>query len=452
MLGASMGKSAAAMLVLVFLTAPCIIVPLPVNAGSKTIVVPDDYPTISSAIGNATAGDTIFVKKGTYKEQTLTINKTLSLIGEDADNTIISLHPPWVPTGGYSPFGEPEYFYDFPIKITANNVKVSGFKIISNSSRSPRLSGVGTQITGNNITTGLWLENAEQSITGNIVRGSIQCIGNNHTIANNNLDHVWIFGSEILVKSNTISDDVGIGIGARGNTVINNTIKNCRVGIAFWGYASNNAIYHNNFLSNRIQVQIQDPYNPVVGKWDNGRAFGGNYWSDYLLKYPNATEIGNSGIGDTPYVIDANNRDNYPLMAPFDIDSVTVELPEWASPPSIQLISPKNTTYASANVTLEFTINKQTSWIGYSLDGEEIVTVTGNTTLTGLTNGLHNVTVYAKDTFGNVGISETVSFTVEVPFPTTLVIVPIISVAVVGVVLLVYFKKRKHQTGMVEVQ
>ncbi|MGB8276073.1 MAG: flagellar motor protein MotB, partial [Alphaproteobacteria bacterium] len=87
-----MSKSAAAMLVLVFLTASCISVTLSVNAGSRTIVVPDDYPTISSAIGNATAGDTIFVKKGTYDEQTLIINKTLSLIGEDANNTIINLH------------------------------------------------------------------------------------------------------------------------------------------------------------------------------------------------------------------------------------------------------------------------------------------------------------------------------------------------------------------------
>jgi nitrous oxidase accessory protein len=298
-----MRKSIALLLVLVFLTASCLTVPLPVNADSKTIVVPDDYPTISSAIGNATDGDTILVKKGTYEEKTLTINKTLALVGEDTNSTIISLHPPWIPTGGFHLSGtsvEPDYDYDNPIKITANNVKVSGFTIISNPSRSPLLSGVGIQMTGNYITTGLFLENAGQNINGNIVRGSIQCIGNNHTIANNNLDHVWIFGSEILVESNTISDDVGIGIGAWGNTVFNNTIKNCRVGIAFWSYASNNTIYHNNFLNNTIQVQMQDPYNPFVGKWDKGRAIGGNYWSDYLLKYPNAAEIDHSGIGDTP--------------------------------------------------------------------------------------------------------------------------------------------------------
>jgi parallel beta-helix repeat protein len=330
MLGKSMSKSAAATLILFFLTTSCLISPLPVKADSRTLVVPDDYPSISSAIGNATDGDTILVKKGTYEEKTLTINKTLELVGEDTNSTIISLHPPWVPTGGFHLSGtsvEPDYDYDNPVKITANNAKVSGFTIISNPSRSSLLSGVRTQMTGNYITTGLFLENAGQNITGNIVKGGIQCIGNNHTITNNNLDHVWILGSEILIESNTISDDVGIGIGAWGNSVFNNSIKNCRVGIAFWGYASNNTIYHNNFLNNTIQVQMQDPYNAFVGKWDKGHAIGGNYWSDYLFKYPNAAEIDRSGIGDTPYVIDANNQDNYPLMYPYDIEKNTTAFP-----------------------------------------------------------------------------------------------------------------------------
>jgi hypothetical protein len=50
---------------------------------------------------------------------------------------------------------------------------------------------------------------------------------------------------------------------------------------------------------------------------DNGSI--GNYWSDYLTKYPNASEVGNTGIGDTPYIIDANNVDNFPLMTLFEV-------------------------------------------------------------------------------------------------------------------------------------
>jgi N-acetylneuraminic acid mutarotase len=117
--------------------------------------------------------------------------------------------------------------------------------------------------------------------------------------------------------------------------------------------------------------------------------------------------------------------------------------------PVVSVVSPENKTYAANNVSLAFTLNKPAVWMGYSLDGQETVTVTGNTTLNALSNGLHNITVYAKDEFENTGVSETISFSVDVPessepFPTTLFIAPIASVAVVGVGLLVYFKKRKR--------
>lgn len=282
-----------------------------VKSSPKTIVVPDDYPSITSALNNAAEGDTIFVKKGTYEEETLEINKTVSLLGEEANSTIISLHPPIAPTGHYNPDATPEYNYDHPLKIVANDVKLSGFTVVSNVSRISLISGKASQIEGNYIKTGIFLANSGHKISQNIVRGSIECIGSNHVISSNNLDHVWIFGSEIIVESNTISDDVGVGIGAWENSVFNNTIRNCRVGIAFWGSASNNAVYHNDFLNNSIQVQMQDPDNPVGGRWDDGYVSGGNFWSDY-----NGTDANADGIGDTPYIIDADNIDHYPLMEP----------------------------------------------------------------------------------------------------------------------------------------
>jgi hypothetical protein len=114
----------------------------------------------------------------------------------------------------------------------------------------------------------------------------------------------------------------------------------------------------------------------------------------------------------------------------------------------VHLISPENAVHASANVTLEFTVNEQTSWMGYSLDGEETVIVAGNATLVGLSNGFHNVTVYAKDAFENMGNSETIYFTVDVPepFPTAPVAASGISaVVLVGAVLPIHFKKRKKK-------
>ena len=112
--------------------------------------------------------------------------------------------------------------------------------------------------------------------------------------------------------------------------------------------------------------------------------------------------------------------------------------------PAIALVSPENKTYPSGNVSLAFTVNQPASWIGYSLDGQNNVTVTGNMTIAELSTGLHNVTVYAKDEFDNIGASETITFNIEIPepFPTILVIISVIMVTVVAG-LLVYHKKHK---------
>jgi hypothetical protein len=96
--------------------------------------------------------------------------------------------------------------------------------------------------------------------------------------------------------------------------------------------------------------------------------------------------------------------------------------------------------------------------MGYSLDRQENITITGNTTITGLTNGLHNITVYAKDKFENMGASETIYFNVTQPEPTEpkppeaplftttdLTIIAAVAVTVIiGIGFLAYFKKGKH--------
>ncbi len=143
-----MGKSAALFLVLFFLTAFCLTTPLPAKAAHRTIVVPDDHSTIAAAIGTALDGDTIFVKIGNYegpKNQTLFINKTISLIGEDPEGTTINLHPPLVPMNIFTY----EYMgYLDAIKIDANWVKLSGFTITSDGG-DLYATGNGTQIIGN---------------------------------------------------------------------------------------------------------------------------------------------------------------------------------------------------------------------------------------------------------------------------------------------------------------
>ena len=116
--------------------------------------------------------------------------------------------------------------------------------------------------------------------------------------------------------------------------------------------------------------------------------------------------------------------------------------------PSVSILSLVNKTYNVSDIPLYFTINEPVSQIAYSIDGKEKISISGNTTLIGLANGEHNLIIYAEDEAGNTGVSETIYFNVEVPEPFPVVTVATVSVptvALVGVGLLVYFRKRKRQ-------
>jgi hypothetical protein len=115
------------------------------------------------------------------------------------------------------------------------------------------------------------------------------------------------------------------------------------------------------------------------------------------------------------------------------------------TPPVISILSIQNRTYDSATVPLTFAINEPTIQIEYNLDGQNNITIIENSTLTRLSNGMHNITIYAWDEAGNIGFSQTTSFSVYVQelFSMTLAVALASSVAACAG-LLMYFKKRKH--------
>ncbi len=104
-----------------------------------------------------------------------------------------------------------------------------------------------------------------------------------------------------------------IALWSSNNTFYENDITDNWGGF-FLGGCSNNIIYHNNFIGNAQHVVNET--SDDVNFWDDGYPSGGNYWSDYEERYPDAVEINDSGIWDTPYVICKSNQDNYPLMKP----------------------------------------------------------------------------------------------------------------------------------------
>ncbi|MCW4044623.1 MAG: hypothetical protein NWE94_03790 [Candidatus Bathyarchaeota archaeon] len=110
------------------------------------------------------------------------------------------------------------------------------------------------------------------------------------------------------------------------------------------------------------------------------------------------------------------------------------------APPTVYVSSPQNKTYDTSDVVLTFTVNEPVSWVGYSLDGQDNVTIAGNTTLSGLSKGEHALVVYAEDAAGNRGASATVYFTVVDRFPIEVFAAAVVTAAVVSFVLLFRFK------------
>lgn len=103
------------------------------------------------------------------------------------------------------------------------------------------------------------------------------------------------------------------------NTLCQNCITSKTIGIFIYG-SSNNKILGNSLLNNDGPVVVSSVENSV-DTWDDGYPSGGNYWSDYngTDRYGGLyqNETGRDGVGDTPYVINANNIDHYPLMGPW---------------------------------------------------------------------------------------------------------------------------------------
>jgi predicted phage tail protein len=169
---------------------------------------------------------------------------------------------------------------------------------------------------------------------------------------------------------------------------------------------------------------------------------------DYILRTEfsckiNMTEIPEGKHTVTVYALEGGKYIGDALMHLFNItgfSSVSITIDEFF--PSVSVLSLVNKTYQFSDVPLNFTVSEPVSQMAYSLDGKENITISGNTTLPGLPNGNHSVTVYATDEAGNTGASETIYFRVE-SFPIVPVAVAsVTALAIVVAVLLVYYKKR----------
>ena len=384
----NLGKTITLVLVLVFLTSLVTLQPATVKAQSKTITVPDDYSTIQAAIENAANGDTIFVKSGTYQENAIDTTKSISIIGEGSQSTILNLNASIFEGEIY---GVNITTYGQAINIKANNFTLSGFTINTNGG-DIRFNGNNTKITNNKIAApfsanGYYLDISNNTfvkanfesgfgvnfsynfevnlvfsqfsrntiiyqkygncpvtingkyvvITDNTISGasvyivSTPCFLSGNKISNS-LDWVSVISSNSIITKNMIDNiDYGFGNEGSNNIIFANQITNCGKAYTdpskhFWPKATfpgneSGLIFGNNFVHNFRNLDCSKM--AKIDSFDNGTV--GNYWSDY-----NGTDSNGDGIGDTPYLIDANRTDFYPLIAPFNITTAPDLMPNWA--------------------------------------------------------------------------------------------------------------------------
>jgi N-acetylneuraminic acid mutarotase len=165
-------------------------------------------------------------------------------------------------------------------------------------------------------------------------------------------------------------------------------------------------------------------------------------WSGYSLdSLANVTfdendELSGLSDGNHSIVFYANDTvGNMGVSSPVDFSVDTTR-------PVILVLSPENKVYSTNEIPLNFTANEPVTWLAYSLDGEDNVTTSKNITLAGLTDGAHNLTVYATDAVGNMGFSGTVHFSIE-PFPTITIVAVTTSVIIVILASYLVFKRKK---------
>jgi len=241
-------------------------------------------------------------------------------------------------------------------------------------------------ITGNNVTaskwSGIWLEvSSNNHIAGNNIANNGNGItlyeSSNNTITGNNMinnNPGFGIGLEVSSNDNTITGNnmtanlwCGIWVNESTNNTINgNNVTNNEYGIRL-RESTNNTIFHNNFINNLERVLVTFYKRSGVNFWDNSYPSGGNYWSDYagvdLYSGPHQNERGSDGIGDTPYLIDADNTDRYPLMAPFkSFDAGTWNGKEC------------NVDVVSNSTVTDFQLNIIEKWISFNVSGSESTT------------------------------------------------------------------------------
>lgn len=427
------------------------VLPAVTKASSSTLVVPDDFSTLTAAVGHASNGDTILVKNGVYYEQALIIDKPLKIISETSHKAVLYFNPPKdiqtvvmgrsasinsvsfkpsiiveadnVHFSGFTIVNEKIDYRDYPDMEVRNfgHVIVEGNKVqiidnVLGTDQVPfhlTLNGDNIQVTNNLVTQTIIAVGSHETINRNNVQsinlrssfntvahnsaGSLAVTGNNNAISGNSFtpdrggggiritgSNYNTFSNNTVISSVTVAIEIavgqGFGIGCFHNQFIGNVVE----GAALWGILlgnGSNNLFYGNLIANNGGLG-HDGYGLALGStisvvnsnqfvgnifMNNSQNFGsnwevkgtnffdngttGNYWDDYLAKYPDAVEAETSGVGSMPYLVYNNVFDNYPLLTKPDGPRIIVPAP-WNPPSQIDFQNADTTSPPSPSPTV----------------------------------------------------------------------------------------------------
>jgi len=254
-----------------------------------------DYTNIQDAINAANVSDTIHVASGTYNENII-INKSLILSGAGSETTSIIGSDTNQNT----------------IKIMESNIVISGFYIENSAGKNNHYHCIFIQNADFCTLSDNIIEKGENGIyfltaNSNIIHGN--------TIKNNNQKGIRLSSAdENTIYQNSIQSN-GDGIyctNSDSNEIYENNILNNGYGI-YLASSNDNVLYNNDFDDN----YASNAYDSTINTWSYNNQ--GNFWDDY-----NDYDDNEDGIGDSPYEIDSDSIDNYPLGDFLSYDQIPV--------------------------------------------------------------------------------------------------------------------------------
>jgi parallel beta-helix repeat protein len=256
----------------------------------------DDNSISGNNISNNEFGIFLYLCKNTIlSENDAWNNSANGILSDDSNNTILSGNEAWNNS-----------WHGFAL-WNSNNTILSGNEAWNNS-----IDGINLGKVYNTILS-------ENDVWNNFAGGFQLYSSSNNTLTGNNAWNNLLAGFFLWNSNNTniSGNDAlnnsgdGIRLEEAHNTNIseNDIINNTKNGIFLDEDSSDNKIWLN-FISDNVESQALDDGSD--NSFDNGSV--GNYWGDYLVKYPGASDI--DGIWDIPYEISGsgNSQDRYPLV------------------------------------------------------------------------------------------------------------------------------------------